>query len=276
MTAHPRCAGLWAALLCACAVQGAEVFVRFKVLEPQGGKFKATTGGFRHDGKHDQWYLPSQTVELAGGQWSAWLDAGKWDLHGRLDREGGIAEWPALKISIAPAAAVQPAIAGCALGVELADKPEDGAVVVAFTERSGSNTICFLLPWPLREKKSEFETGSQMAARHLAWAREAAGGRARSLKKFALVTSLWGPYDPALAEQSVQALELLGFNVIAGVPVPVMRAHGLRGYEATWHLAADPEKSAAEWREHDGAAIARQLKTPDGRWQCEHTAYYVL
>jgi len=276
MIANARFVCLLAATLFTCAAHGAEVFVRFKVVEPQGEQFKATTGGFRHDGKHDQWYLPKQTVEVAGRQWSAWLDAGKWDLHGRLDREGGIAEWPAMKIGIARAAAGQPAIAGCAIAVELADKPEDGAAVVSFTERSGSNTICFLLPWPLREKKSEFETGSQMVARHLAWAREAAGGRARTLKKFDLVTSLWGPYDPALAEQSVQALELLGFNVIGGVPVPVMRAHGLRGYGVSWHLEADPEKSADEWRKRDAATIATQLKTPDGRWQCENTAYYVL
>ena len=56
-------------------------------------------------------------------------------------------------------------------------------MVLSFTERSGSDTIGFLLPHPLREKKDEFETGSQMTARHLAWAREATGGETRTLKR---------------------------------------------------------------------------------------------
>jgi hypothetical protein len=62
--------------------------------------------------------------------------------------------------------------------VQLADAPAEEAVVVDFVESSGSATIAFLLVFPLREKKAEFETGAQMTARHLAWAREASGGTA--------------------------------------------------------------------------------------------------
>ena len=74
------------------AVQAADVFVRFKVLEPPGEKFRVTAGGYIHVAN---WRLPDQRVEVAGGQWSRWLDLRKWPLHGRLDREGGLAEWPA-------------------------------------------------------------------------------------------------------------------------------------------------------------------------------------
>jgi len=100
------------------------------------------------------------------------------------------------------------AVRGCALEVQLADKPDQAAVVHSFTERSGSDTIAFLLPHPLREKEGQFETGSQMTARHLAWAREATGGQACRLKRFDIITSVWSHYDPALAQQAADTLTL--------------------------------------------------------------------
>jgi hypothetical protein len=71
------------------AARAADVFVRFKVLEPPGEKFRVNAGGFIHV---PNWYLSGESVEVAGGQWSRWLDLRKWPLHGRLDREGGLAE----------------------------------------------------------------------------------------------------------------------------------------------------------------------------------------
>ncbi|MBN1420104.1 MAG: hypothetical protein JXP34_15100 [Planctomycetes bacterium] len=253
----------------------ADVFVRAKVLEPPGERFVLTTGGFRHDGRSGQWYLPSRRIEVAGGAWSEWIDAGAWDLHGRLDRSGGVAEWPAMKLSVARGGGGDP-IRGCTLAVQLADRPAGDAVAIAFEESSGSETIGFLLPWPLRERKIEFETGSQMAARHLAWAREATGGRAPALRRFDIITSLWGPYDPRLAERAAETLRLLGFNLVGGAPLDVLRALDLRTYAATWHLAADPEASITSWRTGDGARIARDLGRDEGRSRAERTAYYVV
>lgn len=254
------------------AAQGADVFVRCRVMDPPAGNFKVTVGGFIH---LPNWYLPSETVEVAGGEWSRWVDLTSWPLHGRLDRAGGVAEWPALKLSLAHADGGEP-IRGCALEVQLADRPEEGGVVISFTEESGSESIAFLLPHPLREKRDEFETGSQMTARHLAWAQEASGGRAPRLQQFDLITSVWGHYDPLLARQAAETLKLLGFNVLAGVPTAVLRELGFRTYTATWHLVADPEESVALWRQGEGARIARELETAEGRWTYENMAHYVI
>ena len=267
------------AVLLAGAAEAADVYVRFKVVEVAAAteKFRVTTGGFRHDGKNDQWYLPSERVEVDGGAWSRWVDLTKLDLHGRLNREGGIAEWPSMKLDVTAldAKATSP-VAGCALEVQLADKPDPGAVVITFTEKSASHAIGFLLPHPLREKKGEFETGSQMTARHRAWAKEATGGRPIALSKFGVCTSIWGHYDPALARQAAETLKMLGFNVVGGVPVPVLRDLGLKTYSAAGLYEADPEKAAADWRKHAEGGLARTLATEDGKWEYANMHHLVI
>lgn len=254
------------------SAQAADVFLRCRVMDPPGQEFKVSVGGFIHVAN---WYLPTETVEVAGGEWSRWIDLTQWPLHGRLDRAGGVAEWPALKLSLARSDEGRP-IRGCAFEVQLADRPDEGSAVISFTEKSGSESIAFLLPHPLREKKDEFETGSQMTARHLAWAKEASGGDAPRLRQFDLITAIWGHYDPVLARQAVETLQLLGFNVLSGVPISVLREAGLRTYTATWHLVADPEESVISWQQGEGARIAQALETEEGRWTYEHTAHYVI
>ncbi len=268
--------------------QTAEIFVRARVLEPAGEKFLLLTGGHLHKGD-PIWYLPQEKKEVVGNQWSDWFDLRRWDLHGRMNRVGGLAEWPSMKLTVRRADKQEP-IRGCLLEVQLADRPDPQAVVISFRERSGSDTIGFLLPHPLREKKEEFETGSQMAARHRRWAQTAVAGRqARAglpplqlpvgqhrLQRFELITSLWGPYDPDLALQWVEALRLLGFNVIGGVPDDIARQYQIRSYTATWHLLPDPEQSAYQWFQGEGARIAHQLRTPEGRWRYQNLAHYVI
>jgi hypothetical protein len=263
------------------AARAADVFVRFKVLEPPGERFRVSAGGFIHV---PNWSLPGESVEVAGGQWSRWLDLRKWPLHGRLDREGGLAEWPAMKLTLNRMDGDKPIRGGShdrqeclsSVEVQLADKPDAESVVISFREKGGSNAIAFLLPHPLREKKGEFETGSQMTARHLAWAKAASGGHAPALKKFDVLTSVWGHYDPELARQATETLRLLGFNVMGGVPVPVLRDAGMRTYAATWHLVADPEESVASWKKGEAAQIAKALATPDGKWTYQNMAHYVI
>jgi hypothetical protein len=260
-------------VLAAAGANAADVFVRCKVTEPSGATFRVTAGGCIHV---ENWYLPSESLEVAGGQWSRWIDLRKWPLHRRLNREGGVAEWPAMRLSVARLGDKAGPVQGCSLDVQLADRPEDAAAVISFTERSGSNTISFLLPHPLREKKAEFETGLQMTARHLAWAREATAGQARSLKQFDLITSVWGHYDPALARQATETLKFLGFNVMGGVPFSIMRDAGMRTYTATWHLVPDPEESVQTWAKGEAQHIAKTLKTAEGRWTYENMAHYVV
>ncbi len=240
------------------AARAADVYVRFRVVEPAGETFRVTTGGRRHaitpndDGPAGKWGLPRESRDVGGGRWSDWLDLTGWPLHGRQDRAGGVAEWPAMTLTAArlteKGRPSREAVAGCVFEVQLADKPGDDGVVIAFTEKSGSATIGFLLPHPLREKKDEFETGSQMAARHLAWAKQAAGAKPAQLKRFTLCTGLWGsPYDDGLALTWIEALKTLGFNTVGGVS-PAIRQSGLRTDAHAQHYLADPGQAEARWR----------------------------
>src|SRR5438045_257033 len=79
-------------------LHAADVFVRFRVVNPPGQSFHATVSGWRHE---DPWYLPTATADVEGGAWSNWLDLSKWPWHGKLDRAGGIAEWPSVRITVA-------------------------------------------------------------------------------------------------------------------------------------------------------------------------------
>ena len=250
----------------------ADVYLRVKVLDPPGEQFRITAGAHIH---HDPWSVPGITQDAKGGEWSPWFDLTGWKLHPRAGRVGGVAEWPGGKVSIARIGGNEP-IPGCTLQVQLADRPDPTAVVIDFTEKSGSASIGFLIVHPLIEKKAEFERGSDMAARHLQWAREASGGKAPGLKKFDVITSVWGHYDPILADQETEALKLLGFNVMSGVPVPVMQKHGMRTYGHSWHIDLDPEQSAESWRKGEGKRIIEAVKKPDSKWTHENMAHFVV
>ena len=249
----------------------AEIFVRARVLEPAGEKFTIGVGGFRHDGPQ-QWSLPTQSLAVVGNQWSEWINASEFRLHGRLRRAGGIAEWPSMKLSVM---GVPPAN-GVKLQVQLAEKADPSAVVIDCTESSGSNTIAFLLVHPLREKKDEFETGSQMTARHLRWAREVSGGKAANVGRFDVISAVWGHYDPLLAKQAAQTLQMLGVNVMGGVPTKILQEYQMKTYAATWHLAADPDKGREQWNQGERSNIHRNFESVDGRWTYEHMAHYVV
>ena len=88
-------------------------------------------------------------------------------------------------------------------------------MIISFAEASGSDTIGFLLPNPLREHANEFETGSQMTARQLAWARGIAGNTAVALDSFDICTTLWSHCDPALV------LGNYTYRAILSLPVEV-------------------------------------------------------
>lgn len=261
---------------CHNEVMAADVFLRFKVTAVQSPnrseqRLRVTVSGFRHA---DPWYLPTVSSEVVPGAWSGWLDLRQWPLHSREKRVGGIAEWPSLKLSVARAVSSE-AVNGCALDVQLADSPNEQGVVISFSEKSESNSIGFLLPHPLRENAKEFETGSQMTARHGRWATEAVRGKPIALKKFDIITSIWGHYDPALARQAVQTLRLLGFNVVRGVDHSIIRNAGLRTYDASWVYDPDPDAATRQWQELF-APIAKELATPQGQWLKGAMAHRVI
>lgn len=161
---------------------------------------------------------------------------------------------------------------GCRVSVELADAPSEKAVVHSFSESSESDTIAFLLPTPLREKAVEFETGSQMAARHMAWAKAATGGKPVQLHSFTFVTALWGHYDPGLARQEIETLKLLGFNIIGGYDGQLLQKAGIRTYATTWNYNPSTKVMDEAWEKAmGGRGTSSKVADPTAR-----PAHYVL
>ena len=250
------------------AVQAAGVFARLKVVEPATGEMQLTIGGWIHK---EPWYPPTEKLKATAGEWSEWLDVSHWPLHERMDRAGGIAEWPAMRVTVAVKGQKKP-LRGCRLSVELADAPAEKAVVHSFSESSESDAIAFLLPTPLREHAAEFETGSQMAARHLAWANDAAGGHPIQLKSFTFATALWGHYDPGLAKQEIEALKTLGFNIIGGYDATELQKAGVRSYATTWNYNPSTKVMDESWAKVMGSGRRAPAASDSG----PQPAHYVL
>ncbi len=261
----------FAVLLLMAASAPGGVFVRSKVIHPAQGRFTINLSGFRHE---EPWHLPSASTQADAGAWSAWVDVSAWPWHGKLKRAGGVAEWPAMKLTLAPLGEGA-AVKGAAFEVQLAERPEEPDVVHTFSEKTGSDTIAFLVPTPLREGAKEFETGSQMTARHLKWAKEATAGQPVALKQFTFVTALWGHYDPDLMKQEVEALKLLGINVIGNADAGVLRQMGVRTYGSTWAYGPDPDASKKAW-EADANSLKPAMTTEDGRWRTSNATHWVV
>ncbi|MGI8787438.1 MAG: hypothetical protein ACR2HG_06745 [Pyrinomonadaceae bacterium] len=222
------------------------IFLRFKITEPIDKRFRVIVGGFRHTSK-PSWYFPSISAEADGGVWSDWIDLSNWAWRGKINRSGGIAEWDSVKLAAARIGSKQ-TVSDSVFDVQLADAPGDQNIIVSFTEKSASNTVAFLVPTPLRENVKEFETGSQMAARHTQWAKEAVGDKPILLKKFDIITSLWRHYDSSLALREALSLRSLGFNVLGNADPSILRETGMRTYGNTWLYNPDPEAVAVQWK----------------------------
>ena len=251
----------------------AVVFVRFRVVEPAGGRFRVATGGFRHAGA--PWFFPEISAEVASGAWSEWVDLSSFGFHRRMNRSGGVAEYPSLKLTATRVGAGEP-VGAVAFDVQLADKPDEKSVVVSFKERSESNIIAFLIPFPLRENAKDFESGSQMTARHADWATKATGGKAIRLKKFDVITALWNHYDPALARREAATLQMLGFNVLGNVDFWVPQALGMRVYGGTWLYQPDPDSVKSQWDAFAKNVLTPELATETGRQKHQATTHWVV
>lgn len=198
------------------------VFVRFQLLQPAEEPWFVKVGGYNHN---DPWHLP-ETKWPAGadrepekrvspGQFSPWFNlgahAGK-ALHGRLKRAGGIAEFPNLTVEfVGGGTNLQHRMV-----TELATAPEDSAIVKRLEETFEGPRTSFLVSPNLRTDADSLETASQMTHRHLAWAREASGGRRSSPTNLWVQTQFWSPQRPELNVQEAEVLWLLGFNLVGG------------------------------------------------------------
>ena len=244
------------------------VFLRFKIVSPNAGKFKVNISGFRHE---DPWVFPSVQVGSVAGNWTEWIDLSGWKWHGRLNRSGGVAEWNSVELSILDLNLNQQK--GCYFEVQLSDAPSDNDAIVSFNEQSASASVAFLLPFPLRENAAEFETGSQMTARHGLWARAATNNNPITLKKFKFITQIWGHYDPNLEKQETLMLKSLGFSSIGTISAQILSETKMQTYQTTGIYEPDPDKVVKDWN----ALVQPYLNPSAGAQQkAENTAHWVI
>ncbi|CAN5858548.1 hypothetical protein BH20ACI4_BH20ACI4_13060 [soil metagenome] len=247
---------------------GEPVFIRIKIVEPTGQKIRVLMSGFRHAG--EPWYFQPIYAEATVGEWSEWIDLSNWDWHGRVDRAGGIAEWSSMKLSVIRTDSNE-AVKGSVFAVQLADQPNEKGIVHNFTEKSASDSVGFLMPIPLRKNAGEFETGSQMTARHAKWAKEATGGKPVALKKFDIITSLWGHYDPSLALEEARSLHSMGFSIVGDISPSIARETGLRTYGFTGLYHPEPQVVADQWK-----IFAENNSSETGRQNFQTAAHFII
>ncbi|MGI8602204.1 MAG: hypothetical protein ACR2OZ_04305 [Verrucomicrobiales bacterium] len=185
------------------------VVVRIKVVEPAGNGWKVKLGGYIHN---DPWRLPEVQAEVPKDGFSLWIDlaaAFRGKLHGRLNRAGGVAEFPNVTadFSAGPEGTKK-------LVIELATAADEKAVAKRFEETFTGAETSFTVSPDLKKDAASLETASEMTARRLAWAREASGGKTVTPQKLWVQTSFWSPQRPELNVLEGEVLALLGFNLV--------------------------------------------------------------
>ena len=224
------------------------VFVRFRLLQPENEKYYVRLGGYVHV---EPWHLRAAVVpasadkdparRLAAGAWTDWFDlkthAGK-SLHGRMNRSGGVAEFP----NVTAEFATGETSAKCRAMIELATAPSPQNIVKRFDESFAGHRTSFLVSPDLAKDADSLESLSQMQERHLRWAREATGGTRVSPTRHLIQTSFYGP-----TLEGAEVLWRLGFNVVGNqtdelhAKFPDLRVPG-----ATHDVAFGPGATAEE------------------------------
>ena len=207
------------------------VFVRFKLIQPAKSSYHIQLGGFIHN---PNWYLPrgvvpvgadkDTTKRLSTGVATEWFDLKAHcgaALHGRLDRAGGVAEFPNVTAQVV----TEPKSDRLQLVIELATAPNEASVVKRFDETFTGDTTSFLISPHLKRDVEDLETATQMTARRLQWATAATGGKRVSPKNHIIQTSFWSPQRAELNVQEAKVLWLLGFNVVGGQRPEVREAY---------------------------------------------------
>ena len=224
MAPHPKRLLLPVLLLVALTLSAASansgVFVRFKLVEPTETSYYIQIGSYIHV---DPWTLPGavwpagadsdRAKRVGSGTFTDWFDLGKYagaKLHGRLNRAGGVAEFPNITANFVTStdSLTRKVV------IELATAPDERAVVKRFDESFTGSLTSFLVSPRLAADKDSLETASQMTSRRLAWAREASGGTRVSPRQLIVQTSFWSPQRPELNLQEAEVLWLLGFNIV--------------------------------------------------------------
>lgn len=231
---------------------GASVFVRFCMKQPEQSTYLVRLGGQIHK---SPWYLPravipagadrDQTQRLTSGTFTDWFDlrthAGD-RLHGRLSRVGGVAEFPNVTADFVADAESQKRT----VVIELATAPNSHSVVKRWTESFTGTLTSFLVSPDLAKDADDLETAGEMTQRRLRWAREATGGKPVTPKELIVQTSFWSPQRPELNLQEAKVLHLLGFNVVGNQRPEVRDAFDFHVPGHTHHVKFGPAATREE------------------------------
>ena len=226
---------------------GDGVFVRLQLVEPADATWHVALGGYIHN---PPWYLKAATLPEAAakdrtkalptGVFTEWFDLkahnGK-ALHGRLNRAGGVAEFPNVTANFV----CQPPATRCRVIIELATAADAKRVVKRFEETFTGTLTSFLVSPDLVKDKDSLETAAQMSARRLDWARTATSGQRVSPKELIVQTGFWGPQRAELNAQEAEVLWLLGFNVVGNQAAETRERFPFRQPGHTHHVQFGPE-----------------------------------
>ena len=197
------------------------MFVRFRMIQPEGTHYYVKLGGYIHV---PNWGLPGATIpsnannkaelRIAAGQFTEWFDlkkhAGK-SLHKKLNRAGGIAEFPNVTAAfVADSKASQREVE-----IELAT--DASKVVKRWHETFEGEQTSFLVSPNLAADAAQLESASEMTERRVRWAMEATKGQRHSPTNLILQTSFWSPQRAELNLKEAKVLSLLGFNVVGNM-----------------------------------------------------------
>ncbi len=223
------------------------VFVRFRLNEPKAAKYYVKVAGYVHE---PNWYLPTATLpagaeqkreRLPAGEFTAWFDLAKHaeaSLHSKLNRAGGIAEFP----NVTAQFITESESAKRDIDIELATAPDAEHIVKRWHEAFTGDLTSFLVSPHLAKDAHELETASEMTARRLRWAEQATGGVRHAPKDLLIQTSFWSPQRPELNLQEARVLWLLGFNVAGGASAEVRAKYPVfRTPSASFDVLLGPE-----------------------------------
>jgi hypothetical protein len=255
-------------LLIAARTPAAEpdgVWVRFQLTEPKETRYHVLLAGYIHK---TPWYLPRAVVpegadkdkskRIAAGAFTPWFDLKKHaarELHGRMARAGGVAEFP----NVTATFVTDDRSERCAIVIELATAPDEKHVVKRFRESFEGNLTSFLVSPQLAKDADSLECASEMTARRLKWAREASGGKVVSPKELLIQTSFWAPQRRELNLQEAEVLRLLGFNTVGNQMPEVREKNWFRSPGATHSVGFGPGVSR-EQADQMIQKLARGLK----------------
>ncbi len=222
------------------------IFVRFRLVEPAGQTFFVRIGGYIHN---TPWYLPAAVhpakadadagKRIATGTFTPWFDLKRYagsSLHGRLDRAGGIAEFPNVTAEFVAGGSARRLVTE----IELATAADEKAVVKRWRETIDGPLTSFLVSPDLAKDAAQLESAAEMSARRLEWARAATGSKPAMPQRLIVQTSFWSPQRPELNLREGEVLRLLGFNTIGNQTAEVRDQFKFRVPGATHDLDFGP------------------------------------